>query len=78
MTGSFTKMSDDIASLVNLQKDLSSLSESIGRKMKELKEIMFSLINSRLIPTRGSPKHKKGKSSGTEHWSSSDETGTHP
>jgi DNA anti-recombination protein RmuC len=73
MTDSFTKMSGD---MVNLRKDLSDLSESVGRKMKELKEIMSSLINSRTIPSRGSPKRKKGKSSGTEHGSSSDETGS--
>jgi hypothetical protein len=62
MTGSFTKMSGD---MVNLRKDLSDLSESVGRKMKELKEMMSLLINIRLILTRGSPKRKKGKSSGT-------------
>jgi hypothetical protein len=39
---------------------------------------MYSLINSRINPTRGSPKRKKGKSSGTEQGSSSDETGTRP
>jgi hypothetical protein len=72
MTDSFTKMSGD---MVNLRKDLSDLSESVGRQMKELKEMMSSLINSRTIPSRGSPKRKKGKSSGTEHGSSSDETG---
>jgi hypothetical protein len=75
MTDSFTKMSGD---MVNLRKDLSDLSESVGRQMKELKEMMSSLINSRLIPMRGSPKRKKGKSSGTEHGLSSDETGTRP
>jgi hypothetical protein len=37
MTDSFTKMSGD---MVNLRKDLSDLSGSVGRKMKELKEIM--------------------------------------
>jgi hypothetical protein len=58
--------------MVNLQKDLSDLSESVTLQMKELKEMMSSLINSRLIPTRGSPKRKKVKSSGTEHGSSSD------
>jgi hypothetical protein len=58
--------------MVNLQKDLSDLSESVALQMKELKEMMSSLINSRLIPKRGSPKRKKGKSSGTEHGSSSD------
>jgi hypothetical protein len=73
MTDSFTKMSGD---MVNLRKDLSDLSESVGRQMKELKEIMSSLIYSRTIPSRGSPKSKKGKSSGTEHGSSSDETGS--
>jgi hypothetical protein len=71
----FTNMSGD---MVNLRKDLSDLSESVGRQMKELKEMISSLINSRLVPTMGSPKRKKGKSSGTEHGSSSDETGTHP
>jgi hypothetical protein len=64
--------------MVNLRKDLSDLSERIGRQMKELKEMISSLINSRSIPTRGSPKRKKGKSSSTEHGSSSDETGTRP
>jgi hypothetical protein len=73
MTDSFTKMSGD---MVNLRKDLSDLSESVGRQMKELKEMMSSLINNRTIPSRGSPKRKKGKSSGTEHGSSSDETGS--
>jgi hypothetical protein len=73
MTDSFTKMSGD---MVNLRKHLSDLSESVGRKMKELKEIMSSLINSRTIPLRGSPKRKKGKSIETEHGSSSDETGS--
>jgi hypothetical protein len=73
MTDSFTKMSGD---MVNLQKDLSNLSESVGRKMKELKEMMSSLIKSRAIPLRGSPKRKKGKYGGTEHGSSSDETGS--
>jgi hypothetical protein len=38
--------------------------------------MMSSLINSRTIPSVGSPKSKKGKSSGTEHGSSSDETGS--
>jgi hypothetical protein len=75
MTETFTKMSGD---MVNLRKYLSDLSESVGRQMKELNEIMYSLINSRIIPTRGSPKRKKGKSNGTEPGSSSDETGTHP
>jgi hypothetical protein len=75
MTDSFTKMSGD---MVNLQKDFSDLSESVGRQMKELKEMMSLLINSRLNPTRGSPKRKKGKSSRTEQGSSSDETGTCP
>jgi hypothetical protein len=74
MTDSFTKMSGDI---VNLRTDLSDLSESVGRQMKELKEMMSSLINRRTIPLRGSPKRKNGKSSGTEHGSSSDETGSH-
>jgi hypothetical protein len=73
MTDSFTKMSGD---MVNLRKDLSYLSESVGRKMKELKEMMSSLINNRTIPLRRSPKRKKGKSSGTEHGLSSDETGS--
>jgi hypothetical protein len=75
MTDSFTKMSGD---MVNLRKDLSDLSESVGRQMQELKEMISSLINSRLVPTRESPKRKKGKSSGTEHGSSSDETGSRP
>jgi hypothetical protein len=75
MTDSFTKMSGD---MVNLRKDLSDLSESVGRQMRELKEMMSSLINSILNPTRGSPKRKKGKSRGTEHGSSSDETSTRP
>jgi hypothetical protein len=39
MTDSFTKMSSN---MVNLRKDLSDLSESVGRQMKELKEMMFS------------------------------------
>jgi Sec-independent protein translocase protein TatA len=74
MTDSFTnKMSGD---MVNLRKDLSDLSESVGRQMKELKEMMSSLTNSRTIPSRGSPKRKKGKSSVTEHGPSSDETGS--
>jgi predicted nucleic acid-binding Zn-ribbon protein len=72
MTDLFTKMSGD---KVNLQKDLSDLSESVGRQTKELKEMMSSLINSRTIPSRGSPKRKNGKSSGTEHGLSSEETG---
>jgi hypothetical protein len=66
MTDSFKKM---IGDMVNLRKDLSDLSESVGRQMKELKEMMSFLINS---------KRKNGKSSGTEHGSSSDETGTRP
>jgi hypothetical protein len=37
---------------------------------------MSLLINSRTIISRGSPKRKKGKSSGTEHGPSSDETGS--
>jgi hypothetical protein len=57
MTDSFTKMSGD---MVNLRKDLSDLSESVGRQMKKLKEMMSSLINSRLNTTRGYPKQKKG------------------
>jgi hypothetical protein len=61
--------------MVNLRKDLSDLSESVGRQMKELKEMMSSLINISTLPSRGSSKRKKGKSSGTEHGSSSDETG---
>jgi hypothetical protein len=64
ITESFTKMSGD---MVDLRKYLSDLSGSVGRQMKELKEMMSSLINSRKIPSRGSPKRKKGKSSGTEH-----------
>jgi hypothetical protein len=64
MTDSFTKMSSD---MVNLRKDLSDLSESVGRKKKELKEMISSLINNSMIPSRGSSKRKKGKSSGTEH-----------
>jgi hypothetical protein len=72
MTDSFTKMSGD---MVNLRKDLIDLSKSVGRQMQELKEMMSSLINSRLIPTRESPKRKNGKSSGTGHGSSSDKTG---
>jgi hypothetical protein len=36
MTDAFTKMSGD---MVNVRKDLSDLSESVGRQMKELKEI---------------------------------------
>jgi hypothetical protein len=75
ITGSFTKMSGD---MVNLGKDLSDLSESVGRQMQELKEMMSSIINIRLIPTRGSPKRKKGKSSGTEDGLSSDEAGSRP
>jgi hypothetical protein len=75
MTDSFMKMSGD---MVNLRKDLSDLSESAGQQMQELKEMMSSLINSRLVPTERSPKRKKGKSSGTEHGSSSDETGSCP
>jgi hypothetical protein len=74
MTDLFTKMSGD---MVNLRKYLSDLSESVGRQMKELKEIMSSLINNSTLPYRGSSKMKKGKSSGTEHGSSSDETGSH-
>jgi hypothetical protein len=73
MTDSFTNMSGD---MVNLREYLSDLSESVGLQMKELKEMMSSYINSRTIPSRGSPKRKKGKSSGTEHGSSSDETGS--
>jgi hypothetical protein len=73
MTDSFTKMSGD---MVNLRKDLSDLSESVWRQMKELKEMMSSLINNSTLPSRGSSKRKKGKSSGTEHGSSSDETGS--
>jgi hypothetical protein len=44
--------------------------------MKEIKEMISSLINSRTVTSRGSPKRKKGKSSGTEQWSSSDGTGS--
>jgi hypothetical protein len=73
MTDSFTKMSGD---MVNLRKDLSDLSESVGRQMKELKEMISSLINNSTLPSRGSSKREKGKSSGTEHGSSSDETGS--
>jgi hypothetical protein len=73
MTELFSKMSGD---MVNLLKDLSDLIESVGRQMKELKDMMSSLINSRNIASRGSPKRKKGKSSGTEHGSSSDESGS--
>jgi predicted nuclease with TOPRIM domain len=50
MTESVTKMSGE---MVNLRKDLSDLSENVGRQMKELKEIMSSLINSTPIPKRG-------------------------
>jgi hypothetical protein len=57
MTDLFTKMSGD---MVNLRKDLSDLSESVGRQMKELKEIMSSLINSRTIPSRDCQKGKRG------------------
>jgi hypothetical protein len=44
--------------------------------MKELKEMMSSLINKSTLPSRGLSKNKRGKSSGTEHGSSSDETGS--
>jgi hypothetical protein len=73
ITDLFTKMSGD---MVNLRKYLSDLSESVGRQMKKLNEMKSSLTNSRTIPSIGSPKMKKGKSSGTEHRSSSDETGS--
>jgi hypothetical protein len=73
MTDSFTKMSGD---MVDLRKDLSDQSESVGRKMKELKEMMSLLINSSTLPLRGWSKRKKGKFSGTEHGSSSDEIGS--
>jgi hypothetical protein len=53
MPESFTKMS---GVMVNLRKYLSYLSESFGRQMIELKEMMSSLINSRLNPTSGFPK----------------------
>jgi Sec-independent protein translocase protein TatA len=62
--------------MVNLRKDLSDLSENVGRQMKELKEMMSSLLNNSTLPLRGSSKRKNGKSSGTEHGSSSDETGS--
>jgi hypothetical protein len=68
MTDLYTKMSGD---MVNLRQDLLDLSESTGRQMKALKEMMSSLINIKLITTRGLSKRKKGKSSGTEHGSSS-------
>jgi hypothetical protein len=42
--------------MVNLNKGLSDLSESVGRQMKELKEMMSSLINNRTLPSRGSSK----------------------
>jgi hypothetical protein len=73
MTDSFTKMSGD---MLDLRKYVSDLSESVGRQMKELKEMMSSLINSSTRPSIGSSKSKKGKSSGTEHRSSSDEIGS--
>jgi hypothetical protein len=73
MTDSFTKMSGD---MVNLRTDLSDLSESVGRQIKELKEMMSSLINNRTLPSGGSLKRKKGESNGTKHGSSSDETGS--
>jgi hypothetical protein len=73
MTDSFTKM---IGDMVNLRKDLSDLIESVGQQMKKIQEMRSSLINSRTIPSRGSPKRKNGKSSGAEHGSSSDETGS--
>jgi hypothetical protein len=69
----FTKMSGD---MVNLRKDFSDLSESVGQQMKELNEMMSSLLNTSTLPSRGSSKRKKWKSSGTEHGSSSDETGS--
>jgi hypothetical protein len=75
MTESFKKVSGDV---VNLRKYMTDLSKSFGRQMKELKGMMDSIINSRTDPTRGSPKRKKGKSSGAEKGSSSDETRTHP
>jgi hypothetical protein len=53
MTDSFTKMSGN---MVKLRKDLSDLSESVGRQMKELKEMMSSLINTSTLPSRGSSK----------------------
>jgi hypothetical protein len=52
------------------------MSESVGRQMKELNEMMSSLINNITLPLRGSSKREKGKSSGTAHGSSSDETGS--
>jgi hypothetical protein len=73
MTDLLTKTSSD---MVKLRKDLSNLSESVGRKMKELKKMISSLTNSKTIPSRGLPKRKEGKYSGTEHGSSSDETGS--
>jgi hypothetical protein len=57
MTDLFTKMSGD---MVNLRKDLSDLGESVGRQMKELKEMMSSLINNSTLPSRGSSKRKRG------------------
>jgi hypothetical protein len=49
MMDSFTKMSGD---MVNLRKDLSDLSESVGRQMKELKEMMSSLMEVQWNRTR--------------------------
>jgi hypothetical protein len=62
--------------MVNLRKDLSDMSESVGRQMKELKVMISSLINNSTLPSIGLSKRKKGKSSGTEHGLSSDETGS--
>jgi hypothetical protein len=57
MTDSFTKMSGD---MVNLRKDLSDLSESVGRQMQQLKEMMSSLLNNSTLPSRGLSKRERG------------------
>jgi uncharacterized protein YoxC len=50
------KIKDDVSemndSFIKMSGDMVNLSQSVGQKMKELKEIISSLINSRLIPKR--------------------------
>jgi hypothetical protein len=44
--------------MVNFRKDLSYLNESVGRQIKDLKEMISSLTNIRTITSRGSAKRK--------------------
>jgi hypothetical protein len=46
--------------MVNLRKDLSDLSESVGRQIKQLKEMMSSFLTAEKFPREAREKGKRG------------------